>query len=121
MPRPVSFDRVHKAGAKLPRVSLTKAWNSPALKVDGRILCVMASNKQAEPGSLVVLVDFFERDLRIQNEPDVYYLKPHYVNYPCVLARLSRITDAALRELLESGWHYVVNRRGKKRPTARKR
>jgi len=121
MPRSVSFDRVHKLGARLPGVSLTKAWNSPALKVDGRMLCCMASNKQAEPGSLVVMVDQFERDLRIQNEPDIFYTKPHYVGYPCVLARLSRITDTGLRELLESSWEYLNSKSKKKRPPASKR
>jgi hypothetical protein len=39
-------------------------------------------------------------------EPDVYYLKTHYVNYPCVLARLSKISDTSLRELLETGWTF---------------
>ncbi|HMC54073.1 MAG TPA: hypothetical protein VKH19_02785 [Gemmatimonadaceae bacterium] len=121
MPGSVSFDRVHKLGGKLPRVSVGTMWNTPALKVDGRMLCCIATNKQAEPGTLVVMVDFFERDLRIQNEPDVYYVKPHYLNHPCVLARLSRITDTALQELLESGWQYVVKHGAKKRSTTRKR
>ena len=120
MPRSVSFDRVRKAGHDLPDVTVGTMWNTPALKFGGRMLCGMATNKQAEPGTLVVMVDQFERDLRIQNEPDIYYVKPHYVNYPCVLARLSRITDTKLRELLESSWEYL-NRKAKKRPTARKR
>jgi len=41
------------------------------------------------------------------NEPDIYYLKPHYVNYACVLTRLSLIDDAALRDLLESGLRFI--------------
>jgi len=122
MSRPVSFARVRKLGLELPRVTVGTVWNkAPALKLDGRILACMALNKQAEPNSLVVLVDMFERDLRIANEPDVYYVKPHYVNYPCVLARLSRISNTRLRELLESGWQFVNRRSKKKRSTARKR
>jgi len=83
-------------------------YGSPALKVGGQLLACIATNKAAEPNTLVVRIDPFERDLRIANEPDIYYLKPHYVNYPCVLARLPRISDAALRELLESGWRFVT-------------
>jgi hypothetical protein len=82
-------------------------YGAPALKLDGQLLACIATNKSAEPDTLVVRIDFFERDLRVANEPDVYYLKPHYVNYPCVLARLSTISDAALRDLLESGWRFV--------------
>jgi hypothetical protein len=105
--RNAPFDRTCKIGLKLPGVVVGTAWGGRALKVNGQLLACMATNKQAEPNTLVVRVDFLDRDLRIANEPDVYYLKPHYVNYPCVLARLERIGDDALRELLESGCTYV--------------
>ena len=114
-PKRVGFDRVKALGLELPRVTMGTYFGGLALKLDGRILACMATNKQAEPDSLVVLIDFFERDLRIQNEPDVYYLKPHYVNYPCVLARLGKIGDAALRELLESGWRFVNQKKKNKK------
>jgi hypothetical protein len=71
----------------------------------------MASHKSAEPNTLVVRVDFLDRDLRVMNEPDIYYLKPHYVNYACVLARLSRIDDAALRELVDSGYRFIKKKK----------
>jgi len=111
-----TFDRVQKLGVKLPGVTVDKYFAMPALKLDGQMLACMASHKSAEPNTLVVRIDFFERDLRVANEPDIYYLKPHYLNYACVLARLSRIGDAALRELLESGWRFI-----KKRKAARTR
>jgi hypothetical protein len=104
------FDRVRRLGLKLPGVTLGTAWGGRALKADGRLLAIMATNKQAEPNTLVVCVDFFERDMRIANEPDVYYLKPHYVNYACVLARMDVIQDKALGELLESGLEFVSSK-----------
>lgn len=76
------------------------------------MIACMTSHKSAEPNTLVVRVDFLERDLRIANEPDVYYVKPHYVNYPCVLTRLSQVSDAALGDLLESGYKFVTNKAG---------
>jgi hypothetical protein len=114
------FDRVRRLGLKLEGVTLGTSWGGPALKVNGQLLALMATNKQAEPNSLVVRVSFVERDLRIANEPDVYYLKPHYVNYECVLARLDAITDSALRELLESGRDFVSSR-SKRRTRAPRR
>ena len=103
----LTFDRVLKLGDKLPGVVLDKYFGMPALKLDGQMLACMASHKSAEPGTLVVRIDFLERDLRVTNEPDIYYLKPHYVNYACVLTRLSVIDDAALRDLLESSWQFI--------------
>ncbi len=114
--RSATFDRVQKLGVKFPGVIVDKYFGMPALKLDGQMLACMASHKSAEPDTLVVRIDFFERDLRVANEPDIYYLKPHYVGYPCVLTRLSRIDDEALRDLLESGSGFI-----KKKKAARKR
>jgi hypothetical protein len=111
-----SFDRVEKLGVKLPGVVVATYFGMPALKLDGQMLACMASHKSAEADTLVVRIDYFERDLRIGNEPDIYYLKPHYVDYSCVLTRLSRIDDGALGELLESGLRFLS-----KKKAARKR
>ena len=110
-PKSASFSRVQKHGVKLPGVEVSTYFGTPALKLDGQMIACMASHKSAEPNTLVVRVDFLERDLRVANEPDVYYLKPHYVNYPCVLTRLSKLSDAALKDLLESGYRYVAKKK----------
>ena len=111
----LTFDRVQKLGVKLPGVAVDKYFGMPALKLDGQMLACIASHKSAEPNTLVVRIDFFERDLRVTNEPDIYYLKPHYVNYPCVLTRLSRIGDSALSELLESGRRFAKKKKAARR------
>ena len=114
-----SFARVEKCAANLPGVERSTYFGKPALKVNGEFLACLPSHKSAEPDSLVVRIDFLERDLRIAHEPDLYYVKPHYVNYPCVLARLSKVSDAALRDLLESAHQYILKKRT--RPKARSR
>jgi len=45
--------------------------------------------------------------LRLRAEPAVYYLKPHYEGYPCVLARAKLMSDDALAELLETACQFV--------------
>src|SRR2546423_6457633 len=108
-----SFRRVEKLGAKLPGVEVSTYFGKPALKLEGDMIACMASHKSAEPDTIVVRIDFLERDLRVANEPDVYYLKPHYLNYPCVLARLPRIADSALKDLLESGFRFIAKTKKK--------
>lgn len=76
--KPTSFERVQQLGLVLPGVVLATYFGMPALKLDGQMLACMASHKSAEPNTLVVRIDFFERDLRVANEPEIYYLKPHY-------------------------------------------
>lgn len=96
----ITFDTVREIGLGLPDVEEGTAYGSPALKVRGRMFTCLASHRSAEPGTLVVLVDFSQRDALIAERPDIYYLTDHYVNYPSVLVRLSRIQPDALRDLL---------------------
>jgi hypothetical protein len=102
-----TFDDVREAGLKLPGVTESTMYGEPALKLHGRLLACIASNKAAEPGSLVVCLDFPQRDELVAAEPDVYYLKDHYVGYACVVVRLSRIRRDALADLLLSSWRFV--------------
>ena len=119
MPRHV-FARVEAIGRTLPDVEVTTTYGQPALKVRGRMFVCIASHKSAAPGTLVVMMDFAERDVLVEEAPEVYYLKPHYVNYPCVLVRLSSTDDDALRDLV-SGAHRFVSARAKKSQGRRRR
>jgi hypothetical protein len=44
------------------------------------------------------MMDFHDRDALLEDDPHTYYLKEHYVGYPCVLVRLSRVPADALRD-----------------------
>lgn len=119
-PRPSGFALVESIGRTLPDVEITTAWNTPALKVHGRMFVCLASHKSAEPETLVVMMDVVDRDALIEDDPKTYYLKDHYVGYPCVLVRLTRVHPDALRDLV-TGAHRYVSARRKRTPSARKR
>jgi hypothetical protein len=114
MPRRNSFVAVEKIGCSLPGVEVTTTYGEPALKVGGRMFVCIASHKSAEPNTLVVMMDFADRDALLEDDPDTYYLKEHYVNDPCVLVRLSRVHPDALRDLV-AGAHRFVRSSGKGR------
>jgi len=118
MPRSISFKAVESIGRALPDVEVTTAYGQPALKVRGRMFVCIASHKSAEPNTLVVMMDFADRDALLEDDPTTYYLKEHYVNYPCVLVRLSCVRVDALHDLL-AGAHRFVSSRVKKRPGRR--
>jgi len=98
----VSFDQVREIGLALPDVEEGTAYGSPALKLRGNLLACIAVHKSAEPGTLVLRIDFDQRDSLIAEEPETYYLTEHYVKYPAVLVRLSRIRIDQLRDLLRA-------------------
>src|ERR1700730_1783439 len=115
MPRGSSFKTVESIGCTLPDVEVATTWGQPALKVRGKMFVCIASHKSAEPNTLVVRMDFADRDALVEEEPGTYYLKDHYVNYPCVLVRLSRVRADALRDLI-AGAHRFVSATVRKKP-----
>jgi len=120
MPRRTSFSRVEAIGKTLPDVEVTTSWGAPALKVRGTMFVCIASHTSAEPGTLVVRMDIANRDALVEEDPDTYYLKEHYVGYPCVLVRLSRVHADALRDLVTGAYRYVSDRTAKKSQSRRK-
>ena len=115
MARASSFRRVEAIGRTLPGVEVATSWGQPALKVRGKMFACIASHKSAEPDTLVVRMDIAARDALIADDPETYYLKEHYVGYPCVLVRLSRVRADALKDLL-TGAHRLVSSATRRSP-----
>jgi hypothetical protein len=106
--RASSFRRVQAIGRTLPGVEVTTSWGQPALKVGGKMFACLASHKSAEPDTLVVRMDMAARAALIADDPETYYSKEHYVGYPCVLVRLSRVRADALKDLLTGAHRFVA-------------
>jgi hypothetical protein len=116
----IDFDAVRRIALGLSGVEESTMYRSPALKIRGKLLACIAIHKSAEPNSLAVSIDFQQRAELTSAAPDVYYLTDHYVNYPVVLVRLSRIRTDALRDLLGMAWRFVTSKTPGRRRTARK-
>ena len=115
-----SFDVVRAAARALPDIEDATAWGAHALKARGKLLACQAIHKSAEPNSLVVKVSFDQRAELIKDDPDVYYLTDHYVNFPSVLVRLRRIHRDSLRDLLGISWRFVTEDSATKRRPRRR-
>lgn len=93
-------------GLTLPGVEAGTSWGTDALKQHGSMIACVPTNKQAEPDSFVVCIDLAQRDELLAADPDVYYVKPHYEDYPCVLVRLKKVHPDAIRDLLTMAWKF---------------
>src|SRR5882672_973323 len=116
----MTFATVRAIGLRLPDVEESTMYGTPALKLKGRMLVCIASNKSAEPKTLVVRTTFEQRDLLIAEQPDTYYVKDHYVTFPVVLVRLPRVNPDAMRDLLGAA-HRIVGAEKQKRRTRPRR
>jgi len=109
MPRKtIDFETVRRIALELPDVEDAAAYGAPAIKVRGKLLTCIPTNKSAEPDSLAVRIGIDQRAELVATAPDVYYFTDHYANYPMVLVRLSRIHPDALRDLLGAAWRFVT-------------
>ena len=117
----ITFDTVRKFGLALPNVEESTSFGAPALKVHGKMFCCVPTHKSAEPGSLAVRVDFEDRAEMLAAAPNVYYLKPHYVEYDAVLVRLAHIEPEVLRDLLRMAHNYMTSKRTKCSSTKKSR
>ena len=103
----VSFAEASKFARTLPGVSESTSYGTPALKVDGRLFARLKEDGE----TLVLRMDWVNRDLLLREEPDLFFLTDHYVNYPWILLRLTRVTKTRLTELLEDAWRLASARR----------
>ena len=67
MPGSRSFKTIESIGRTLPDVEVTTTWGQPTLKVRGKMFVCIASHKSAEPNTLVVMMDFTDRDALIED------------------------------------------------------
>jgi hypothetical protein len=104
----LNFDAVRELGLGLPDVVDGTAYGAPALKLGGKLMACIPTNKSAEANSIVVRIDLEQRAELLRQQPDIYYITDHYAPHPTVLVRLSRITRADLRELLRDAHRFVM-------------
>ena len=116
----INFDTVRKVGLALPGVEESTSYGVASLKLHGQLLACPAINKSAEPGSLVIRIDFDRRSELLEGDPAAYYVTDHYVNYPCVLVRMSRINADVLRDLLLMSWKFVSAKKPPRKRRSRK-
>ena len=116
----LTFDDVRQIGLKLPETEEGTAYGAPTLMVRGNRFCGIPVNKSAEPNSLAIHCEFAVRDEMIAEQPDLYYTADHYINYPCVLVRLNRVSRDVLKDLLLMAHKYASSRPRRRRRITQK-
>lgn len=96
----LSWAAVCKIARTFPGVEEGTAYGTPALRVRGKFLARLREDNE----SLAVKCGFDERDFRLQADPAVFFVTDHYRGYPTVLIHLSKVSPAALREVLQETW-----------------
>ena len=114
----VTFETVREIALGMPGVEAGTTFGAGAVKVHGKLLACIPTNKSAEPDSLALPMDPEDRAELIAAAPDIYYAPEHYLSYPMVLVRLNRVDEGVLRDLLGTAYRFVVSRPKHKRTSS---
>ena len=102
--KPVTFETVRQIAQTLPGAEESTSYGTPAFKVKGKLFA-----RQHQDGkSLVVGVDFEEREEMMSAAPEKFFITDHYLNYPWMLVRLSKVRPDELRDLLIGSWRRAA-------------
>jgi hypothetical protein len=107
----VTFENVRKIALSLDKAEEGTSYGTPAFKVGGNLFARLREDSE----SLVVRMDRDDREELIAADPETYYITDHYLNYPWILVRLSRVGPDAMRDLLRGAWRSAAAQKGRKR------
>jgi hypothetical protein len=100
----VTFETVRQIAQTLPGAEEGTSYGTPAFKVKGKLFARFHQDGEA----LVIRVDFDEREEMMSADPEKFYITDHYLNYPWMLVRLSKVRPDQLRDLLIASWRRAA-------------
>jgi hypothetical protein len=112
----VTFETVRRMALSLDNVEEGTSYGAPAFKIGGALFARLREDLD----SLVVRMDFGQREELMAADPETYYITDHYLNYQWILVRLSRVHPDAMRDLIRMAWLSAAsNKRRAGRPRRR--
>jgi hypothetical protein len=106
-----SIARVNAIVTAFDDVEPGTTYGYPAFKVRGKTFAWFPQKKEVPEGTLGVRMSIMEREYLIERQPRLYFFTPHYRDYDAVLAHVDLMSDGELRELLESGYEFMVKQK----------
>ena len=104
--KPVTYETARQIATALPGVEESTSYGTPACKVGGKLFVRFHQDGE----SLVVRIEFAEREILMAADPETFYITDHYLNYPWILVRLANVREDQLSELLKQAWRLVARK-----------
>jgi hypothetical protein len=98
--RGTTWSVVCRLALKLPGVEQGVSYGTPALRVRKKFLARLKENRE----DVAICIDFADRDVLLELDPDAFYLTDHYRPYPAMLIRLKHVRRDMLVRVIEQAW-----------------
>ena len=105
----MTFEDVRRIALKFPHVEDGTSYGTAALKVKKKFFVRL----KEDGDSLVIGVSFEQREALMAEDPATYYITDHYLKYPYVLVRLSKMSEEALRDLLKGAYRAATSKKSR--------
>jgi hypothetical protein len=102
-----NLNTVRQIALSFPGVVESTSYGTPAFKLKDKLLIRM----HQDGTSLVLKMDFENRDFMMQFNPEVYYITDHYRKYPYVLVRLDLVDHEELKNHFERLWRMNATKK----------
>jgi hypothetical protein len=104
----MNFDDVVRLSRDLPGIELGTSFGTPALRVRRKFMCRVREDNET---LVLTPIDEIQQRFLMETQRDVFYKTPHYEAHASILIHLSRVSEAALSQLLEETWRRLAPKR----------
>jgi hypothetical protein len=98
---------VRELAQALPETSESTSYGTPAFKVAGKLFVRL----HQDGDSVVVRIEPAQRAIRMQADPNAFYITDHYVAYPWMLVRLAHVHRDDFADILKESWRLMAPKR----------
>jgi hypothetical protein len=96
----LTLERLCEIALELPGTEPGDSFGAPVIRV-GKKAMFYWNPKWNAP---VFKMDFAERDLLLEIDPDTFFTTDHHRGYPCILAHPDKVDEGWIRENLKRVW-----------------
>ncbi len=100
-------DTLRRIALSFPGVEEGTSYGTLAYRVSKKLICRMKEDGE----SIAIRMEFGEREILVEGEPETFYFTKHYRNYPMVLVRLPKVHPEELKRIFGSAWRRFASKR----------
>jgi len=108
---PADFEPLRQIALQFPDASDSLShYDTPSVKIKKNLLARLHENG----GFIAIRTDFESRDYFLEHYPEVFFITPHYNDYPYICMYVRGYSLEVLKEVLETGYKAITTKKDKK-------
>jgi hypothetical protein len=98
---------LRRIALSFPGVEEGPSYGTLAFRVRKKLICRMKEDGE----TLAIRMEFGEREILVEGEPETFYFTEHYRNYPMVLVRMPKLHPDELERIFGNAWRRFASKR----------